>query len=285
MDQESQTRAILQRLWCFLSPPSSFWQMTGWFTIMAMLFITCCTALTDIQRPHHVPTLFVDAIARRTVTLVSTRANSEARYPARCGGVYIEEHIIATAWHCVDGAPVWCTTDDGKNVYGCDPKSDDHSTKVIYFRTYEDYRMTANRPAPWVATIQAVNMESDLALLYTTHGSTEIAVMPMTDPHPDEAVHVIGHPAGKVYSYTETRVKRIRNVIRRKWNVPMRQVVVDYDPMPGTSGAGLWNARGQLVGISLAHRSALDEGYFAAASEVRDLMINMHAGTDVPGHW
>lgn len=229
------------------------------------LFISAsCAHDAKLQPVDELDSKLIDAIADKTVMLTNDYV---------CAGVWVSEHEILTANHCV-ATTKWCTSDRGKTVHECS-KTPTTDTPVFYFRTrgeFDGEEYDYSVPAT-VALLIRQNTRSDLALLWTARTAPSVAAIADEEAIPGTQVHVVGHPDTRPYIHVSVVVKRNAwEDTNQNGSMHMRRLtVLGYMAAGGTSGGGAWDSAGRLVGICLSRSrwSIINESYFASTQEIR----------------
>ena len=185
--------------------------------------------------PHLAP-LHNDSAERQAASATVVVADGHAL----CAGVALRPRLFVTARHCVSG-------------------------------TRESYRDHADvdsgegsRPAYLLA-----RGSSDLALLATSE------TLPWTvaigdDPVDGEEVFSVGHPDGSPYHLRRGVVTDAAVRVRVDTGPTLELVATTIRLQPGFSGGGLFNSRGELVGV--AESTGNGRGYFTPASQLRAML-------------
>ena len=243
---------------------------------IAWMFASAC--FTTSQAKPIVPgsSPFLDDTADKTVMFVSRGASS-----AFCGGVYVTENAVLTAYHCVDEGQ-WCTNDMGITLTSCGTPDagnevrNDATKHAFLFYTYDDHKSGATCTSePWIAVLVKHDERADLALLYTRHASAAYATIAGMLPETGSIAYVIGHPEWVSYTHLSAHVNSAstRTMRNKKGTFSRHVVVLDKRIREGTSGGGLWNAGGELIGICLSRSTIFNESYFASVVEIDTFLL------------
>ncbi len=196
---------------------------------LAALSVVGCVSAPGPQPPGVPVAVNVRALEGKTVALVVPHGDSVRAY---CSGVWVSKNVILTANHCVSDSEVgevveYSVHDD---VYA--PGQYEESSKV-----------TARN-----AVLGASDPEHDLALLVVAYPpSHESAVVAMEPVEPGQRVSTMGSPLGAMWSYSSGEVAAVRYLVSHGHKIMFIQSTAPISP--GNSGGGLWNERGELVGI------------------------------------
>lgn len=233
-------------------------------TSVMLTIVTACAAGPAPRPVDHSGSMLVQVVADKTVMLTNKSV---------CAGVWVGEHEILTANHCVTTRE-WCTTDSGLTIKACS-KLPKEATAVFYFRTRDEFvddEYSADSPTP--ALLIKQNPRSDLALLWTDRSSGSHAQVAAEEIPEGSLAHVIGHPETVPYMHVLVRVRRNaweRVAASDGRRFVRRHTVLGYRAAGGTSGGGAWNERGELVGICLSRSpwKFIHESHFASVQEIR----------------
>lgn len=179
----------------------------------------------------------IDAITDKTIALV--RKDDEGDFVPYCGGVWVSNNLILTAFHCLE---------EGKVEY-----------------------MTYDSDSPSGAIVKDFDIENDLAVLLANsenipaHSVAEVSVDAWRGQH----VHVMGHTTGMGWTYLEGVVSSVRE----KRDKTRKLLQVSSPIWFGNSGGGAWDDDGRLIGISsLISGKAPNVGFFIHGTHIRDLL-------------
>lgn len=167
----------------------------------------------------------IEKLRQSTVAIVS---NTLGIIIPNCSGVWIDADLILTAAHCVD----------------------DLENPFALISTVEDFEKGTCRPGNVIAS----NNESDLALIRLEH--KDIPEHPITriaekNIFVGDTVHIIGHPVGFTWTYSNGFVSAIRENMTGPGDKNFKKSVQISAPIwMGNSGGGAFDSEGKLVGIS-----------------------------------
>ena len=207
----------------------------------------------------------LEAIENReaeTVEKPSIRENIALAKPS--GGVSIAEKVFENAWRSV----VIVTTDDGQgsgviirpNVVATNCHVVDDGGEIV---VYKSDNRRADTDTPFAATIRRANAEDDFCLLDVAG----LWGVPATVRRYDtlkvgEAVYGLGAPKGLDLSLSDGLVSQLREVRGTRF------IQTNAAISPGSSGGGLFDSEGNLVGImtlKIADESVEGIGFAIAA--------------------
>lgn len=212
----------MQRLWIFL----------------ALLFLTTCVHPPPSSPiPKERDRSVIRRIDRATVTF--TRSYGSWYMPT-CAGVWLDQSLILTAMHCLPDV-----TD----------KSDDQLIgSEMRYKTYEEVLATPPDSAfpeeGHLATTRVVDRMNDLALLYSPtelqHSYVDVAPQGAIE---GDYIHVVGHPHWKPYTYASGAIYAIetKEGVFHQGSIKMYQMSASF--WYGSSGGGVFNSRGELLGV------------------------------------
>lgn len=172
----------------------------------------------------------------RTVALVQRRGEDDVR--AYCSGVWVAPSLILTANHCVNAL-----------LPG----------DMVRYVVHSDVYPTAGSCSescsilPRVSVLQARDEAHDLALVRAVAAPEghAIARVATANPNQGDSVSAMGHSLGFWYSYSNGSVAAVRYVPLKDEDGDLSLVVQATVPIsPGNSGGGLFDSRGDLIGIA-----------------------------------
>lgn len=224
------------------------------WVVAIVSLIAACGACGGAQYTQRTTTSSIERALDSTIVLYDN-------YRSRliCGGVRISPTHIATAWHCVAAATT--PPDEMALLDFIDPemsilKKREFVGLKVRFSTYGDLLQASNKDdesAPKLTSlIVASDADHDVAILRTSLSSQPFSPLrPTSSPLlVGEEVFEIGHPLGLQFSFTKGSVS---NQCRR---LPGEEKVcytqVDITIWPGSSGGGLFDSDGLVVGIASA---------------------------------
>ena len=207
----------------------------------------------------------MEAIENREAETVEKPSISENIALAKpSGGVSIAEKVFENAWRSV----VIVTTDDGQgsgviirpNVVATNCHVVDDGGEII---VYKSDNRRADTDTPFAATIRRANAEDDFCLLDVAG----LWGVPATVRRYDtlkvgEAVYGLGAPKGLDLSLSDGLVSQLREVRGTRF------IQTNAAISPGSSGGGLFDSEGNLVGImtlKIADESVEGIGFAIAA--------------------
>lgn len=195
--------------------------------------IIACSLLLSSCTPHQIS--LAHRCVSSTVLLHMKITKKNKRGWGTCSGVYVAPHLILTADHCVDMSM------EGKS---------DLQVKEIWVKNSDSHGARA-----YVVKMDA---SKDLALLRTSLKGTPVKLA--RNISVGEDVWVVGQPLGLRFIVSKGIVSSIDMTTDE---FPIHHFVTDCVVLPGNSGGGSFNSRGELVGIVTMSTSMF--GSFGAA--------------------
>jgi len=202
---------------------------------LAGVAVGACAAPTPPAKPVS-GALAATTLASQTVALVRHKADG-ATVPY-CTGVWVDWYAIVTAYHCLpdhtaDRSVLYVAPED---VYGGAGAGDVHARGKVEAR---------------VARVARLDEAHDLALLTAasapwSHGVAELG----SDVRAGDRVQAMGHPIGRWWSYSTGDVAAVRQWAIDDIDILWIQATVPISP--GSSGCGLFDSTGRLVGVAHA---------------------------------
>lgn len=169
-------------------------------------------------------------LTAKTVALVDENDEGETR--AYCTGTWVGASNILTAAHCV--------ADVESGLVGYATHAD------VYAPIDLHVRKPMTRKA---ALLAAVDVEHDLALLFDPTPAPHASARVRLDVRPGERVQTLGHPIGLWFSYSTGDVAAVRYLDLQDDKPPRVWVQATPPISPGSSGGGLFDLDGNLVGV------------------------------------
>lgn len=172
-----------------------------------------------------------------------------------CGGQFIAPGMIATANHCL-GPAAGCEDNDYQCLMG----------KTVHYFTRQGAESAEDTPI-LDAWIKAADKDTDLALLVTTIPSEHWVELRVRYPAKGEEVFSVGHPGGAMWQVRQGYVNY----------VDLTDIQVAIRIWFGSSGGGLYDTGGQLLGVTsaLANQSSdysAETGVFSPTALIPLLM-------------
>lgn len=157
--------------------------------------------------------------------VVALGTEGGGKWTSYCGGVWIDQFRILTAYHCLR----------------------DQFVKVGIGSTVKVMPYLGERL--YVARAIKLGIKYDLALLEVGEDiSHQWAEVGQVSEKVGNRLHIVGHTRGLTYSYIQGWVSAYRSVEAEHGNGPFMQMTAPI--YYGDSGGGVFNEAGQLVGIT-----------------------------------
>jgi len=217
----------------------------SWAFILSFLILvsTGCIPKSNVPDPDAV---MIEHLRQSTVALVYSPVEGEAKdYSTYCGGVWMNDTTILTAYHCV----AQDVEDESENPIG----------DKIQFKTWEE--MKDKNPGdmlhdPHTAIVAATDRNHDLALIIDLKGSLSKIKIPehshvtLSTKELADGIHVqiVGHPKGFWFSYMPGVVSQARE-IKIHTDVKVKVFQITTAAYYGNSGGGVFDSDGHLIGI------------------------------------
>lgn len=234
---------VLLRGWVYLRP----WRRAGLLMLRyhhVLLFVLglilgSCKAPTPAAAPltaafAEVPQASPTALEYMTVALVKRTDANEIK--AYCSGVWVSRTVILTANHCI-------------TRHGEEPIE-----YLVYRDVYpSDKGYSENYPlVPRIGAVVSSDLEHDLALIRTpeapsSHPCAQLRALPVLV---GGSVQTVGHSMGLWYSYSSGVVAAVRYTQLFDDETSSLVVQSPIPISPGNSGGGLFDGRGELVGVT-----------------------------------
>lgn len=202
------------------------------YLIALLTLIIGCTTIQPVVVPTHETAAAV--MESQTVALVGVVSGGEIR--PYCSGVWVNTKLILTANHCV---------------------SDDELGDVIMFAVKSDVFAPGQLEQrkeiqSHSGRLLARDEAHDLALIYVAGAPPvhSVALLSMSEVLPGQRVQAMGTPIGCWFSYSSGDVGRVAKI--STMGDPMVFIQTTAPISPGSSGGGLFNEAGELIGIAHA---------------------------------
>ena len=226
--------------------------MTAIRTVLALvvLLVGACTACSSGQLAALQPTN-ADAISR---ALESSITLYDHDGDTICAGVRVSPTEVVTAYHCAVAAVLTLDELLIMDAVGADMNDVDEARllhKTVKFSSYRETLAEGKRKDRdrHNAVIVSLDAEHDLAMLKSADIGQGYATLREGSLSVGEDVFAIGHPAGMEFSFTRGWVatpcrKDVRLGNKDCW------AQIDITIWGGSSGGGLFDSAGNLVGIA-----------------------------------
>jgi len=252
--------------------------------LFALLVLAACSVCC---RPSAVPTAnAAERAEAMSVALASIDEDGEAR--ADCGGVWIDQYTILTAFHCVADLgrpPVTDLLEQLLQGLGDSVPPELRTWTAVWDPTGqpEPYFLKGDKVTKR-AVVAYFDRKLDLALLEDVNPPPHaVAHLGRTCLRDGEEVDVVGSPSGFAFSYSHGYISSTID------GAPGKQFKTLEIAAPiwfGNSGGGAFDANGDLAGIadymaSSGHGVA-PMGFFIHRDVVRDFLHAYHEANHLP---
>lgn len=246
--------------------------------MLSVSFLAGCCVFTQARHPDNRTTV-VDELKSDTIAFVMKRESGEIA--PWCAGVWIDKDKVLTADHCMR-APLEAVF--GNGIYGDESEEEieaiiDHfemQLKVDYVTSEESNGIYQTPDAIHTLKVVKHDKEHDLALLVVDdqkdipkHTYANIAkVLPAVG----DELHIVGHPAGLIWTYVKAIVGSYREKEFQPIGIigPFIQVIGPV--WKGNSGGGAYNQNGELVGIASFITPAPNQSMFVHLFTIREFL-------------
>lgn len=208
------------------------------FILLPLLFIGCHSN-SSISPPFiQSPATIINDIGNMTVAIMIRGEFSFDPSRPLCTGVFVKEDVILTAGHCID------------HFVDEQPLAEGLKNVNIYWMTQGEVVNFQEEPnALYLGHPIANDKEKDLGLIKIGGGNLprhRVAKMAEINPSIGERLHSVGHVGGLYWSHANCYVSGYRDKMLGSQG-PFIQVEGAINK--GNSGGGIFNERGEVVGI------------------------------------
>lgn len=227
--------------------------------VAVLLFLGACVPM---HAPQH---KLIDTLEQETIALVELDEDSESGVHVRCSGVWVSDHTILTARHCVADANL---TPLEKFLAENDPFFDPPSPVggTVLFSVKEDMGTPSKTRTSVVTKVDDTN---DLATLYVIDAPMHpYAYVAAISPDVGDEVHIEGHTMGQPWTYLHGFISAYRPKMSGPHDRVANELQVEAPVYFGNSGGGVFDKYGQLVGIASYISQAPDTGYVCPPEEI-----------------
>lgn len=222
-------------------------KITSLFILLLALTSACTKCTTGDIRSAWVP-----FISNASVALV--RRDGDGDVGAYCSGVWVSQSVILTAAHC---------TKNGENGF------------ISYITKSVEPQIFEEPSAIFAASVRVVDEKHDLALLDTSIPfKHEFARLADLSPAVGDDIITVGSTIGLTWSVSGGNVGAYRARLKFMTDTegPFMQIV--SAAYFGNSGGGVFNMRGQLVGIVIEKTPAPTVSMAVHRATIRQLLID-----------
>lgn len=199
--------------------------------LLLIIFILGCASESKVN--------FV-SLRESTVTILD---GEDEYYHVSCAGVWVDEDLFLTAAHCVDN-------------------------NVVKYQIFNNYNTSYGGIYPWGYEGVVIKKDNfkDLALVLGYHQQHNW-VQIKAGGKPGDEIWSVGHPNGYEYSIVRGMISGVRRISKDKDYYFIWQV--DANIGPGNSGGGLYDSKGELIGIcSFINTLGARYGFFITGKEI-----------------
>lgn len=193
------------------------------------------------------------------VTIALVRVDSGSNIRPYCSGVWISEKEILTAGHCIEH-------DD----FGIISPIDD----FVYYIIQKEVRGVGELPAAiHLGQVKYYSNETDLAIIKVALGGIpahKVAPLAMEMPGVGEMVHIVGHPRGLYWTFSDGALSAYRH------DTSIGSALqIDATVWFGNSGGGAFDSSGNLIGICSRLTGVPNMSLFVHVDSVKEALQKM----------
>lgn len=240
--------------------------------LKSLLVVFCFVAMGCVKQgggknlDYAEPAPLAKEINAQTVALVhpehfKLEDSEEYMFLPYCTGVWINESMFLTAYHCVDNK-------------GSDAELDAGKVSVHYLSQEQVVSPFEQPRGTYKGRVRFLDRSHDLAIIEAERKRPghESAKVPDQGAGIGTKMHMVGHVQGFYYTYVEGVVSSYREHLRLiKKTGPFMQVSAPI--YYGNSGGGVFNDSGELVGISSFITSAApNTAFYIPAPVIKHFM-------------
>lgn len=175
-------------------------------------------------------------------------------WSAYCSGAWVSEKVFITAYHCSAAAMVMSLPEDDRSAAHRLQNELNSIGAPVYYGVKHSYNGMLHQGAmEWFqARVVAGDSERDLALVEVEGYVPPHLISPIADFEPavGDDVESMGNPVGVEYSYARGYVSAYRTGLNSEsFHMKGPFMQVNMAITSGNSGGGIFNNRGELVGV------------------------------------
>ena len=234
---------------------------------MMILTLNSCT---QKQTKTPIPQQLIE----ETVAFVSPdKAND---WTIDCGGVWVGQDLILTAYHCTPDAKLASMTQNEIFAALLSGEMPNSIGATIYFAGNQSFDVIdQGASSHHKGLVIATDELHDLALIraYGWPAHREV-VFAKESPQIGDEITTIGHPNGLSYSYTRGYVSGFHSGIKStSIDTQGPFIQINAIVVGGNSGGGVFNSKGHLIGIcSFTDSKAIQQGFIIPLGTIKKLM-------------
>lgn len=150
-----------------------------------------------------------------------------------------------------------------------------HGVFVTNYHVVEGYHTLSIQDQernPYLAHVVLVNPEADLALLRAEGDFTELPKLTLSESeslHIGQRAYVAGYPFGMPFTVTEGTISSVKQLLANQ-----NYIQTDAAVNPGNSGGPMFNAEGELIGVTVSKLIDADNMGFGVRLEHLTAMLS-----------
>lgn len=199
----------------------------------------------------------VNYLRDSTVVLHQIVDAEDELYSPLCSGVWVDEEHILTAAHCFS----------------------DNNPHILAFETFGYYKkhlsdvMSFDDGLPR-AYLVARDTSKDLALMITVSKPPPHSVVSLaSESYPGQRVHMVGMTEGLLFNYLPGDISAVRVSLRHLIkSKKMKLFQVHTDVYFGYSGGGMFNSRGELMGVCSFGVPVPSTAFYIHRDEIKEFL-------------
>lgn len=237
---------------------------------MLMIGAGCCTTVRSVaptQQPQKEEIAVTKQIQDATVALIMGPPGDKSAY---CAGVWLDSKHILTAAHCAEII--------GRTLFKVDEEEEYNAVgNIAIFVNHSDLKDgEIPQDMSWLGVVKKIDKAHDLALIQSISDTSyhTIAPVALKDVQQGELAHIMGHPIGLFWTYTQGVVAAVRNSTNGPalgdQTIKTKVLQISAPIWVGNSGGGAFNSDGHLIGIcSWITLRAPSIGFFIHRDEIK----------------